>query len=138
MELAKAQEVESKMRLKFDQWLPEEREILATKYEDEVDELRTSLGVDVVNRDAKIGELETLQRLDDEKHEAELSIWRVQDRKLHSGLQGLEEALHGVFPSPLLYFCSFTLPPLSLAAPVEAFPDSDKVAEAAVEEYRVK
>jgi hypothetical protein len=112
MELAKAQEVESKLRLKFDQRLAEEREILATKYEDEVDELRTSLGVDVENRDAKIGELETLQRLDDEKHEAELSIWHVQDRKLHSGLQGLEDALHGVFPSPLLHFRSFTPPPL--------------------------
>jgi hypothetical protein len=59
-EQAKAQEVESKLWLEFDQQLAEEREILAAKYEVEVDELRTLLGVDVENRDAKIGELETL------------------------------------------------------------------------------
>jgi hypothetical protein len=137
-ELVKAREVESKLRLEFDQWLAEEREILAAKYEGEVDELRTSLGVDVENRNAKIGELETLRKLDDEKHEAELSVWRVRDHKLHSGLQGLEDALHGMFHSPLLHFRSFTPPPLSLAAFAEAFPNSDKAAAAVVEEYRVK
>jgi hypothetical protein len=134
-ELVKAQEVESKLWLEFDQQLAEEREILAAKYEVEVDELRTSLGIDVENRDAKIGELETLRRLDDKKHEAELSVWRARDRKLHAGLQGLEHALHGAFPSPLLCFRSFTQFPLSLVALAEAFPDSDKAAAATVEAY---
>jgi hypothetical protein len=118
--------------------LAKEWEILAAKYDAEVDELHTSLGVDVENRDAKIGELETLRRLDDEKHEAELSVWRARDRKLHAGLQGLEDALHGAFPSPLLCFRSFMLLPLSLVALAEAFPDSDKAAAAAVEEYWVE
>jgi hypothetical protein len=59
-ELAKAQEVESKLRLEFDQRLAKEWEILAAKYEGKVDELRTSLGANVESRDAKIGKLETL------------------------------------------------------------------------------
>jgi hypothetical protein len=103
-ELAKAQEVESKLRLEFDQRLAKEQEILAGKYEAEVDELRMPLCVDVENRDAKIGELETLRRHDDKKHEAELSVWCARDRKLHAGLQGLEHALRGTFPSPLSLF----------------------------------
>jgi hypothetical protein len=40
--------------------LIKEREILAAKYEIELDELRTSLGIDIENRDAKISELVTL------------------------------------------------------------------------------
>jgi hypothetical protein len=118
--------------------LAKEREILAAKYEGEVDELRVSLGANVESRDAKIGELETLRRLDDEKHEAKLSLWHARDHKLHSGLQGLEDALHGAFPSSLLCFRSFTPFPLSLVALAEAFLDSDGAAAAAVEEYRVK
>jgi hypothetical protein len=130
--------VESKLRLEFDQRLTKEKEILAAKYDAEVDELRRSLGVDVENRDAKISELVALRGLDDEKHEAELNVWRARDRKLHAGLQGLEHALHGVFPSPLLRFRSFTPFPLSLATLAEAFPDSDKAAAAAMEEYRAE
>jgi hypothetical protein len=118
--------------------LAKEREILATKYEGEADELRASLGADVESRDAKISELETLRRLDDEKHETELGLWRARDRKLHSSLQGLEDALHGVFPSSLLRFRSFTPLPLSLVALGEAFPKSDEAVAAAVKEYRAK
>jgi hypothetical protein len=124
--------------LEFDQRLTKENEILAAKYEAEVDELRMLLGVDVENRDAKISELVPLQGLDAEKHEAELSVWRAWDRKLHAGLQGLEDALHGVFPPPRLCFRSFVPPPLSLVALAVAFPDSKKAAAAALEEYRVE
>jgi hypothetical protein len=46
-ELARARAAESKLRQEFDQWLAEEREVLAEKYEREVDEHRTSLGIDV-------------------------------------------------------------------------------------------
>jgi hypothetical protein len=133
-ELAKAQEVESKLRLEFDQRLAKEQEILAVKYEGEVDELCASLGANVESHDAKIGELETLRRLDDEKHEAELGLWRARDCKLHSSLQGLEDALHDVFSSSLFHFCSFTPFPLSLVALAEAFPDSYGTAAAAVQE----
>jgi hypothetical protein len=118
--------------------LTKEREILAAKYDAEVDELRTSLGIDIENRDAKISKLVALRGLDDEKHEAKLSVWRARDRKLHAGLQGLEDTLHGVFPSPLLCFCSFTPLPLSLIALAEAFPNSDKATAAAVEECQVE
>jgi hypothetical protein len=130
--------VESKLRLEFDQWLAKEKEVLAAKYDAEVNELRTSLGIDIGNRDAKISELETLRRLDDEKHEAELGVWRARDRKLHSGLQWLEHALQGALPSPLLCFRSFTPLPLSLVALAEAFPDSDEAVAATVEKYRAE
>jgi hypothetical protein len=119
--------VESKLQLKFDQRWAKEKEVLAAKYEAEVDELHTSLGIDIESRDAKIRELVTLRGLDNEKHEAELIVWHVQDRKLHAGLQGLEDALCGAFPSSLLRFRSFTLLPLLLVALEEAFPNFDKL-----------
>jgi hypothetical protein len=138
-ELAKARpEVELELQREFHQRLAKEQEILAAKYEGEVDELCTSLGVKVESRDAKIDELETLRRLDDEKHKAELSLWGVQDRKHHAGLQGLEDALRGMFPSSLPDIRSFALFPRLLVALAEAFPASDEVAAAAVDEYRVK
>jgi hypothetical protein len=60
-ELMKAREAESKLWLEFDQQLAKEQEILSAIYETEVDELRTSLDVQVKNCDAKIDELESLQ-----------------------------------------------------------------------------
>jgi hypothetical protein len=107
-ELTKAREAESKLQLELDQRLAKEREILTAKYESEVDELRASLGAKVESRDAKIDELETLRRLDGEQHDKELGLWRARDRKLHAGLLGLEDALHGALPSPLPSFRSFT------------------------------
>jgi hypothetical protein len=92
-ELTKAREAESSLRLEFDRRLTEEREILFAKYNGEVDELRTSLEGKVEIRDAN----------DD------LSAWRAWDRKLHSGLLGLEEALHGRLPLPLPNLCFFKL-----------------------------
>jgi hypothetical protein len=128
-ELAKAQEAESKLRLEFDQRLAKKKGILAAKYDTEVDELRTSQGVEIEKRDAEIRKLVALRGLDDDKHAVELSVWRARDRKLHAGLQGLEHALHGAFPSPLLR--SFMPLPLSFAALAEAFSDSDQDAAAA-------
>jgi hypothetical protein len=118
--------------------LAREKEILIAKYDTEVDELRTSHGVEIEGRDAKIRELTAPWGLDEDKHAAELSVWRARDRKLHAGLQGLEHALCGTFPSPLLYFRSFVLFLLSPADLAEAFPDSDKAAATAVEEYRAE
>jgi hypothetical protein len=62
-ELTKAREAELKLRLEFDQQLAKEREILAAKYESEVDELCTLLDAKVKSRDTKIDELESLQSL---------------------------------------------------------------------------
>jgi hypothetical protein len=73
-ELTKARVAESKLRLEFDQQLAKKREILTTKYESEVDELHTSLEAKVKSRDAKIDELESLRKLDGEKHDSELSL----------------------------------------------------------------
>jgi hypothetical protein len=137
-ELTKAREAESKLQLEFDQQLAKEQEILAVEYESKVGELRASLGAKVESRDAKIDELETLRRLDDEEHETKLGLWRAWDRKLHAGLQGLEDALHGTLPSPLSSFRSFVSFPLLLVSLAEAFPDSDGAMAAALEEYRVE
>jgi hypothetical protein len=137
-DLAKAQEAESKLRLEFDQRLTKEKETLAAKYETEVDELRTSQGVEIEKRDAEIQKLAALRELDHDKHAAKLSIWRARDRKLHAGLQGLEHALHGAFPPPFLHFHSFAPFAPSFVALAEAFSDSDRDAVAAVEKYRAE
>jgi hypothetical protein len=138
VELTKLWEAESKLRLEFDQQLAREREILSAKYGSEVDELRTSLNAKVKDRDAKIDELESLRKLDGEQHDQELGGWRARDRKLQSGLLGLEDALHGTLPSPLPSFRSFRPFPHSLVALAEAFPGSDRAAAAALEEYWVE
>jgi hypothetical protein len=52
------------LRLEFDHWLTEEREILSAKHNSKVDGLRASLQSKVKNRDAKIHELETLRASD--------------------------------------------------------------------------
>jgi hypothetical protein len=97
-----------------------------------------SLEAKVKSRDAKIDELESLQKLDGKHHDNELGLWRARDRKLHSGLLGLEGILHGTLPSLLPSFCSFRLFPHFLVALAGAFPDSDEVAMAALEKYRVE
>jgi hypothetical protein len=137
-ELTKTREVESLLWLEFDRQLAKEREILSAKYDSEVDELRASLETKVKGRDAKIDELETLRALDRKRHDDDLSAWRTWDRKLHSGLLGLEDALHGTLPSPLPRLCSFRSFPHSLIALAEAFPNSDGAAAAALEEYRAE
>jgi hypothetical protein len=138
MELTKTREAESSLRLEFDRQLAKEQEILSAKYDSEVDELRASLEAKVESRDAKINELETLRALDSKRHDDDLSDWRTWDRKLHSGLLGLEDALHGTLPSPLSSFCSFRSFPHSLIALAEAFPGFDGAAAAALEEYRAE
>jgi hypothetical protein len=137
-ELTKAREAESKLRLEFDQQLAKEREILTAKYGSEVDELCTLLDTKVKSRDAKIDELESLRRLDGEQHNKELGLWRARDHKLHSGLLGLEDALHGTLPSSLLSFRSFRPFPYFLVTLAGAFPDSDGAATVALEKYRVE
>jgi hypothetical protein len=121
-ELAKAREAESSLRLEFDRRLAKEQGTLSVKYASEVDELRTLLESRVESHDAQINELETLRKLDSEQHDEEIGVWRTRDRKLQSGLLGLEHALRGklapLFPS----FFSFMLFPHSLIALAEAFP----------------
>jgi hypothetical protein len=124
--------------MEFDRQLAKEQGILSAKYDSKVDELRASLESRVESRDAQINELETLRKLDSEQHDKEISLWHARDRKLQSGLLGLEHALHGTFPSLFPSFCSFTLFPHSLIAPAEAFPDSDGAAAAALKEYRAE
>jgi hypothetical protein len=108
-ELTKAREAESSLRLEFDRRLTEEREILSAKHNSEVDGLRASLESKFENHDAKISELETLWALDSKQHNDDLSAWCAWDRKLHSGLLGLEEALHGRLPLLLPNLCFFKL-----------------------------
>jgi hypothetical protein len=137
-ELTKAQEAESSLRLEFDRQLAKEQGILSAKYDSEVDDLHASLESSVESRGVQIIELETLRNLDSEQHDKEIGVWRTRDRKLQSGLLGLEHALHGTFPSLFPSFRSLTLFPYSLIAPAEAFPDSDGAAATALKEYRAE
>jgi hypothetical protein len=82
MELTKAREVESSLRLEFDCQLAKEQGILSAKFDSEVDELRTSLESKVEGRDAEINELKALRKLDSEWHDREIGVWRARDRKL--------------------------------------------------------
>jgi hypothetical protein len=58
MELTKAREAKSSLRLEFGRQLAKEQEVLSVKYASEVDELRASLESKVESRDAQITELE--------------------------------------------------------------------------------
>jgi hypothetical protein len=137
-ELAKVRGAESSLRLEFDRQLAEEKRILSAKYDSEVNELRTTLGSEIESRGTQIDELETLRKLDSERHDMEIGVWHARDRRVQSGLLGLEEALRGMFPFLLLNSCSVAPPPHSLIAPTGAFPDSNKAATAALEEYRAE
>jgi hypothetical protein len=136
--LAKVQGAESSLQLEFDHQLAEEKRILSAKYDSEVNELRMTLGSKIESHSAQINELETLQKLDSERHDKEISVWRACDRRVQSGLLGLEEALCGILPFLLLNSCSFKPPPHSLIAHTGAFPDSNKAAIVALEEYRTE
>jgi hypothetical protein len=107
IELTKTREAESSLRLEFDHRLTKEREVLSTKYNSEVDKFRALLESKVKSHDAKISELETLRALDSKQHDDDLSAWRTWDRKLHSGLLGLEDALRGTLLPSLPSPCSF-------------------------------
>jgi hypothetical protein len=137
-ELAKAREAKSLLRLEFDRRLAEEKRILSAEFDSKVKELRATLGSEVERRGAQIDELETLRRLDSERHDTEIGIWRARDRKIQSGLLGLEEALRGILSFLLLSSCPFMPPPHSLIAFIGAFPDSNKAATAALKEYRAE
>jgi hypothetical protein len=137
-ELAKAREAESSLRLEFDRQLAEEKRILSVEFDSKVNELRTTLGSKVESRGAQIDELETLRRLDSERHDNEIGVWRARDRKVQSGLLGLEEALRGILLFLLLISCSFMPPPHSLIALAGAFPDSNETAAASLKEYRAE
>jgi hypothetical protein len=137
-ELTNTREAESLLWLEFDRQLAKEQEIHSAKYDNEVDELRASLETKVESRDAKINELETLRVLDIKQHDNDLSAWCTWDRKLHSGLLGLEDALHSTLPSLLPSFRSFRSFPHSLIAITEAFPDSNGAAATVLEEYRAE
>jgi hypothetical protein len=137
-ELAKVRGAESSLRLEFDRQLAEEKRILSAKYDSEVNELRTTLESKIESRDAQINELGTIQKLDSERHDKEIGVWHARDRKVQSGLLGLEEALRGILPFLLLSSCSFTSPPHSLIVPAGAFPDSNGAATAALKKYRTE
>jgi hypothetical protein len=137
-ELAKAREAELSLRLEFDRQLAQEKRILSAEFDSKVNELHATLGREVESRDAQIDELEALRRLDSERHDKEIGVWRARDRKVQSGLLGLEEALCGILPLLLLSSCPFMLPPYSLIALAGAFPDSNEAAAAALKEYRAE
>jgi hypothetical protein len=133
-ELAKTREAESLLWLEFDRQLAEEKRILSKEFDNKMKELRTTLGSEVESHGAQIDELETLRRLDSERYDKEIGIWRARDRKVQSGLLGLEEALHGILSFLLLSSCPFMPPPHSLIALAGAFPDSNETAAAALKE----
>jgi hypothetical protein len=70
------------LRLEFDRQLAKEQGILSAKYDSEVDELCASLDSKVKGRDAEINELKALRKLDSERHDKEIGVWRARDRKL--------------------------------------------------------
>jgi hypothetical protein len=138
IELAKAREAESSLRLEFDRQLAEEKRILSTEFDGKVKELRANLGGEVESRGAQIDELKTLRRLDSERYDTEISIWRACNRKIQSGLLGLEEALRGILSFLPLSSSPFMPPPHSLTAFAGAFPDSNEATAAALKEYRAE
>jgi hypothetical protein len=137
-ELTKAREAESSLRLEFEGQLAEERKLLSAKYDGKVDKLCATLGSKVESRGTQIDEMQTLRGLDSECYEKEISIWCAHDRRVQSGLLGLEEALRGILLFLFLGSCPFIPSPHSLTALAGAFPDSDKTAAAALKEYRVE
>jgi hypothetical protein len=137
-ELAKAREAESLLRLEFDRQLAEKKKTLSSEFDSRVKEIRATLGSEVESYGAKIDKLETLRRLDSERYEKEIGVWHARDRKIQSGLLGLEEALHGILSFLLHSSCPFMPPPHSPIAFAGAFPDSNKSTAAALKEYRVE
>jgi hypothetical protein len=137
-ELAKALEAESSLRLEFDHQLTEEKRILSAEFDNKVKELCATLGSEVESRGAQIDELETLRRLDSECYDTEIGIWRAHDRRVQSGLLGLEEALRGILSFLLLSSSPFMPPPHSLIVLAGAFPDSNETAAAALKEFRAE
>jgi hypothetical protein len=103
-----------------------------------VDELRAAQDTENENHDAKVRELMDLRESDFNKYDAELGVWCAQDRKIHAGLQGLEDALLGASLLLPFFFRSFVLLPFLLAALAEAFPDSAEAVTAVVEECRAE
>jgi hypothetical protein len=126
------------LRLEFDRQLAEEKITLSAEFDSKVKELRATLGSKVESRGAQIDELETLRRLDSERYDKEIGIWHARDRKVQSGLLGLEEALRGILPFLLLSSFPFMPPPHSLIALAGAFPDSNETAAVALKEYRAE
>jgi hypothetical protein len=137
-ELAKAREAKLLLRLEFDHRLAEEKRILSTEFDSKVKELRATLGSEVESRGAQIDELETLRRLDSERYDKEIGIWHARDRKVQSGLLGLEEALRGILSFLLLSSCPIMPPSHSLIALAGAFPASNEIAAVALKEYRAE
>jgi hypothetical protein len=120
-ELAKAREAESSLRLEFDRQLAEERKILSAEYDGKVNELRATLGSKVESRGAQIDELQTLRGLDSKRYDKEIGIWRAHDRKVQSGLLGLEEALRGT-SFPVSQLLPFHAAPSLSDCPCRSFP----------------
>jgi hypothetical protein len=81
-ELAKVRGAESSLRLEFGRQLAEEKGILSANYNSEVNELRMTLESEIENRVAQINELGTLRKLDNERHDKEIGVWRARDRKV--------------------------------------------------------
>jgi hypothetical protein len=81
-ELAKVRGAESSLRLEFDRQLAKEKRILSAKYDSEVNELRMTLESEIERRDAQISELGTLRKLENERHDKEIGVWRARDRKV--------------------------------------------------------
>jgi hypothetical protein len=126
------------LRQEFEQRLAEDKNIFAAKYDAEVDALCMAQDIENEKCDAKVEELIDLQESDYDKYDAELGVWHARNRKIHAGLQGMEDALNGA--SLLLLFCfhSFARSPFLLVALAEAFLDSAEAAVAAVEECQAE
>jgi hypothetical protein len=98
-----------------------------------VEELHVAQDTKNKERDAKLLKLMDLQEADNAKYQKELGVWQGWDRRIHSNLHGLDDALLGQPSSLILHFYSPTLLLFSLVVPAEAFPDSSDVAAVVVE-----
>jgi hypothetical protein len=98
-ELTKVRCAESSLRLEFDRQLAEEKRILSAKYDSEVNEVRTTLDSKIESHDTQINELGILRKLDGERHDKEIGVWRARDRKVQSGCRGWKRLFVVCFPS---------------------------------------
>jgi hypothetical protein len=132
-ELAKVKDAELTLRLEFEQRLAKEKEALSAKYDTKVEELRVAQDAKNKEHDAKLLELMDLREADGAKYPEELGVWQGWDRRNHSILHGLDDALLGelsFFASPLLFPYASALLTCILA---EAFPHSSDAATIIVE-----
>jgi hypothetical protein len=109
---------------------------LSATYDAEVEELYMAQDAKNEERDTKLQEVMDLREADNTKYQAELGVGRGWDRKIHSVLHGLDDALLGESFHPLLHFHSLALLIFLLVILAGAFPDSSDATAIMVGKYQ--